>query len=101
MAGYKGGVDKRDLVFWDHGLSFLEEGLLARDGLHLTRTGKTVCPEHEELHWEGFNLNWKWEGDASIELRVDEALHTIIRMDQTDQKGNNNNINNNNHNNNQ
>ena len=28
--------------FWDHGLRFLEDGLLAKDGLHLTRTGKNV-----------------------------------------------------------
>ena len=28
--------------FWDQGLRYLEDGLLARDGLHLTRAGKNV-----------------------------------------------------------
>ena len=45
-------------------------------------------------------MNWKGEGDASTELRIDDALDTIRGMDQTYQKGNNNNINYNNHNNN-
>ena len=48
-----------------------------------------VCPQHEELHQENFKVNWKEEGDTSTDLRVDEALHKIRGMNQTDQKGNN------------
>ena len=35
-----------------------------------------VWPQHEELHQESFKLNWKGKGDASRELKTDEALHT-------------------------
>ena len=42
-----------------------------------------VWPQHEELHQEGFKLNWKWEGQTSIEVKMDEALHIIRGMTQT------------------
>ena len=37
MTGYESGVS-----FWDHGLSILDYGLLATDGLHLTKNGENV-----------------------------------------------------------
>lgn len=37
-------VDRRGLV-WDHGLSYLDDGLSAQEKLHLTGTSKMCLPE--------------------------------------------------------
>ena len=37
----------------------------------------------EELHQEGFKLNWKAKENASTELKIDEALLTIRETDQS------------------
>ena len=62
----KGWCHQGNFEFLDHGLHYLHEGLLTRDGLHLTRTGKNVFGRHlTQLIQRALN-NLQGEGEQSL-----------------------------------
>lgn len=54
--------------FWGNGLYFLDEGLLARDGLYLLQMRKSVFVEGGGPDWLGFKLKAERAGEVSLKL---------------------------------
>ena len=70
--------------FLDHGLQFLEDGLLASDGLHLARVGRNVFAKNlKNLIRRALNrLMWGRE-TVVLKVGVYQVLKMIIQMSRT------------------